>query len=1516
MDKRLSDSPGDCRVTRSSMTPTLRLEHSPRRQQQQQQQNHHNHHHQQPHEQQKPECSGSGGGTVATSATSTAKSKSKSPTPPTKSQTGAGAPQQQQQQQHHQFRAPQQQQGPKNKNKAWSKRGHNKTSGKHSASACVGIAQSHPNGSSGASGGVGLAGTQPPAVGGGGQLPTVAAAHKADLENIQNIKNQISGNVNHHGGGGGGSAAHHGGSHHGGGTGGSGGGGGHHHHHNTRLAQIAAGTVGVGGGNGISIGAMDKHGLKSQQQLYKKMLAHRGHHHHVLCAGNNANHTCCLVTGCNGTSGGGGGGGAAGGNSGLNATGGGVNSCKDAQSNKDTSSLSGNSNISGSAAAAAAAANAVHYCCGRSKFFLPEKRLRKEVIVPPTKFLLGGNISDPLNLNSLQHENTSNASSSNNTPATTPRQSPITTPPKVEVIIPPNIHDPLHLLDPVDSMEYEKQLTSPMKRGGMLTRGSHLKLQAQPQAHHRQHRPRKNRKRRRFDSNNTSHAGDDGGEGSETLSVSLDDAGTSSSAASPVAPLNAAGSAAAASISLLLSEAAAPASASGGTAEMGQQQAHVRSPQALTMATAEMTAPTLTEAAVPATEQMECNMSLLSSPTAPPAASSSPQQQQHQQQQQQQQQQQKQQQQQQQHVSIAVSEGAATAAAPTELLLSAATSASTSAAALAVASTLAERRAQASRDLRLDLSSTCYGVGGTGLSFGSSSAASVGSGSGSGGGGGGRKRKISESNNSQKSKKFHRHDGMDKIVSPVVPQPGAWKRPPRLLQPSGARKPNTRRSTSFSETEVLSPIEEQPPRQLPLIEVNIPRDDTPDLSEQGLGSPLSTTSAATSHTAGEQDSLLPDTATTASSGSEMETAAAAAGLLVQPKLEEPTLMLEPALIPPLHKLPKFRADGVKYRYGNFDRYVDFRQLNEFRDVRLQVFQRHVELFQNKDILDIGCNVGHMTITVARHLAPKTILGIDIDRELVGRARRNLSIFVRIPKEEKVKVEVKQEPTAGQLVKSEPMDEEEAAGSLHKKTRRGKKRRKAQQDQQLLLHPQHHHHHHQHHHHHHHNHQNQEQLQQQHKLDALLVKPHEFFPISFPLTYGGMPQLPPPAGKSPNLSNKNQFPANVFFRQTNYVLKDESLMANDTQQYDLILCLSVTKWMHLNFGDAGLKLAFKRMFNQLRPGGKLILEAQNWASYKKKKNLTPEIYNNYKQIEFFPNKFHEYLLSSEVGFSHSYTLGVPRHMNKGFCRPIQLYAKGDYTPNHVRWSDAYYPQTPYEAYRGIYATLPAHRMGGGGSSAGGSHSGHAPLLHMSSSSRSQNYDTPHYAGSASGSASLRQTPRYQPTYNPLETDSYQPSYDMESYGGNHMYVFASPLYQTVWSPPASLRKSSSHTPVFGSVREAELDGDSSIGGGGSGGGSYHRHVYPPNDDTCSPNANSGNAFNSIRDADTDDSNQLPSGSRPHVYATNCGESSSSPQVNHHEATAEFVEDGLMDDEQKTQVAGSTPTTAYHSDLSDA
>jgi len=45
------------------------------------------------------------------------------------------------------------------------------------------------------------------------------------------------------------------------------------------------------------------------------------------------------------------------------------------------------------------------FTVGSGKMFPPHKRRKKEeIIIPPTKFLLGGNIYDPLNLSSLQDE--------------------------------------------------------------------------------------------------------------------------------------------------------------------------------------------------------------------------------------------------------------------------------------------------------------------------------------------------------------------------------------------------------------------------------------------------------------------------------------------------------------------------------------------------------------------------------------------------------------------------------------------------------------------------------------------------------------------------------------------------------------------------------------------------------------------------------------------------------------------------------------------------------------------------------------------------------------------------------------------------------------------------------------------------------------------------------------------------------------------------------------------------------
>ena len=45
------------------------------------------------------------------------------------------------------------------------------------------------------------------------------------------------------------------------------------------------------------------------------------------------------------------------------------------------------------------------------------------------------------------------------------------------------------------------------------------------------------------------------------------------------------------------------------------------------------------------------------------------------------------------------------------------------------------------------------------------------------------------------------------------------------------------------------------------------------------------------------------------------------------------------------------------------------------------------------VLDIGCNVGFLTLKLAKDMGPKWILGIDIDEYLVRVANRNTRQYV-------------------------------------------------------------------------------------------------------------------------------------------------------------------------------------------------------------------------------------------------------------------------------------------------------------------------------------------------------------------------------------------------------------------------------------------------------------------------------------------------------------------------------------------
>ncbi|QQP55638.1 Putative methyltransferase bin3like, partial [Caligus rogercresseyi] len=249
--------------------------------------------------------------------------------------------------------------------------------------------------------------------------------------------------------------------------------------------------------------------------------------------------------------------------------------------------------------------------------------------------------------------------------------------------------------------------------------------------------------------------------------------------------------------------------------------------------------------------------------------------------------------------------------------------------------------------------------------------------------------------------------------------------------------------------------------------------------------------------------------------------------------------------------PKFKDKNKKFQYGNYNRYYGYRKQDASEeDLRLRFLKP--EWFTGKKVLDIGCNVGKLTDAIARTFFPKSLTGMDIDKDLINVARKNL--------------------------------------------------RKCR--------------------------------------DA---KESGAFPKSMSILYGSISAGPNGSG---------EYPSNLGFICGNYVLDSDALLDTMVPEFHTIICFSTTKWIHLNFGDDGLKRAFKRIYAQLHPGGLFILEAQGLASYRKKKKLTPRIFENFKSIKLRPEGFGEYLIN-EVGFESRELVAVPQHPARGFQRPIQV-----------------------------------------------------------------------------------------------------------------------------------------------------------------------------------------------------------------------------------------------------------------------
>lgn len=114
-----------------------------------------------------------------------------------------------------------------------------------------------------------------------------------------------------------------------------------------------------------------------------------------------------------------------------------------------------------------------------------------------------------------------------------------------------------------------------------------------------------------------------------------------------------------------------------------------------------------------------------------------------------------------------------------------------------------------------------------------------------------------------------------------------------------------------------------------------------------------------------------------------------------------------------------------------------------------------------------------------------------------------------------------------------------------------------------------------------------------------------------------------------------------------------LQAADSAGYDVVLALSLTKWVHIQQGDPGLVKLFARIFSVLRPGGHLFLERQEWRSYHSAHGLDPTMRSKIKALQLRPDGDFEWLLDS-LGLTLVETIGYGTGL--GFSRPLQVFAK--------------------------------------------------------------------------------------------------------------------------------------------------------------------------------------------------------------------------------------------------------------------
>ena len=95
---------------------------------------------------------------------------------------------------------------------------------------------------------------------------------------------------------------------------------------------------------------------------------------------------------------------------------------------------------------------------------------------------------------------------------------------------------------------------------------------------------------------------------------------------------------------------------------------------------------------------------------------------------------------------------------------------------------------------------------------------------------------------------------------------------------------------------------------------------------------------------------------------------------------------------------------------------------------------------------------------------------------------------------------------------------------------------------------------------------------------------------------------------------------TYFRESVRFLQTDILEYRPEREYATVMCLSVSKWVHLNHGDEGLLRLFDALHASTETSGFLVLEFQRWQSYRNSRSASRTCKANFDRIVIRPEDF--------------------------------------------------------------------------------------------------------------------------------------------------------------------------------------------------------------------------------------------------------------------------------------------------------